>query len=90
MVTSFSIEGVFDTWTMLMAQQELSEEEGEPLLEDCETFILTHPIHDHAGAARLCAVLSSGFRDGPRSDGLDIDAMTRLQEWLQQRASKDA
>ena len=82
MASPLTIIEAFDTWEALMAPDLLPGEEDQPLLEACETLILTHPILDHSHASRLCSVFLTLGEVCGRSDELDQHAMSRLQQWL--------
>jgi len=82
MASPLTIREAFDTWEALMAPDLLPGEEDQPLLEACETLILTHPILDHNHASRLCSVFLTLGEVCGRSDELDQRAMARLQQWL--------
>lgn len=85
MATKLTFNQACDAWDGLMDRPDATATDDGRLLEACERIILDQPVNDHRHAARICAVLADDLACGPRSDGRDVRAVTRLQLWLIQQ-----
>lgn len=69
-------------WPRLSDGTQPESGHDDALLEVCEAIILDRAIASSNDALIITQVLLDNMQAGPRSDGRDCRALTRLRDWL--------
>ncbi|QBX38119.1 hypothetical protein E4M02_05855 [Brevundimonas sp. S30B] len=62
-----------------------ADEFDDKLFDRCEELLLLQDVRDDIGAVQVLAVIQGCLEDGGRSDGLDLEALGRVLDFMLKR-----